>query len=81
MHFILVVIVLLFAYAVARGQRRTTRFDLFCCWIFMSAYLISPRFTISFGTGVHWLVAGQADSSTEIKGQIAVDAYVSAQCS
>jgi hypothetical protein len=40
----------------------------------MSAYLISPRFTISFGTGVHWLVAGQADSSTEIKGQIAVDA-------
>lgn len=130
MHFIFVVIVLLFAYAVARGRRcRPARFDLFCCWIFMSACLISPRLTdydtailivpfvllgqmllrdsrlgvgiaatvafcgsvfmrtpltdwsglfailgIWLGTGVHWLVVGQADSSTEVKGQIAVDA-------
>ena len=128
LHFIFAVMVLLFAYAVARGHGRPTRFDLFCCWIFMSAYLISPRLTdydtailivpfvllgqmllresrlgtgiaatvafcgsvflrtpltdwsglfailgIWLGTGVHCLVAGQIDNSTEIKGEIAVD--------
>ena len=128
LHFIFVAMVFLFAYAVARGRRRPTRFDLFCCWIFMSAYLISPRLTdydtavlivpfvllcqmmlrdsrlgmgiaatvafcgsvfmrtpltdwnglfailgVWLGTGVHWLVAGRADSSTEIKGQFAAD--------
>jgi hypothetical protein len=51
----------------------------FCGSVFMRTPLTdrSGLFAIlgiSFGTGVHWLIAGQADSSTEIKGQIAVDA-------
>ncbi len=127
-QFIFGAIILLFSYATARGRSRPTQFDLFCCWIFMSAYLLSPRLTdydtaivivpfvllgqmllresrlgmavaatvafcgsvflrtpmtdwsglfailgIWLGTGVHWLVAGQIDSSTGIEDRIAVD--------
>jgi hypothetical protein len=42
-HMFLVVIIFLFAYAIAERRVRPASFDLFCCWLFMSAFLISPR--------------------------------------
>lgn len=42
-HFIFVAVIALLAYAVAKRHPRPMQFDLFSCWIFMSACLISPR--------------------------------------
>jgi hypothetical protein len=42
-HFLFVGIIILIAYAIAERYRRPYRFDLLCCWFFMSAFLISPR--------------------------------------
>jgi Glycosyltransferase family 87 len=43
LHFTFIAVIILFAHAVAHGRPRPAQFDLFCCWIFMSAYLTSPR--------------------------------------
>jgi hypothetical protein len=42
-HLVFVVTILLIAYSIAERRPRPERFDLFCCWLFMSAFLISPR--------------------------------------
>jgi hypothetical protein len=42
-HLVFVVGILLIAYSIAERRARPERFDLFCCWLFMSAFLISPR--------------------------------------
>ena len=42
-HFIFVALVILLAYAIAERRVRPERFDLFCCWLVMSSFLISPR--------------------------------------
>src|SRR5262249_43330140 len=31
------------SYSIAQQHRRPERFDLFCCWLFISAFLVSPR--------------------------------------
>ena len=43
MHFFLVLVIFLLAHAIAARHARPQRFNLFCCWLFMSAYLVSPR--------------------------------------
>ena len=43
MHFFLVLVIFLLAHAIAAKHARPQRFNLFCCWLFMSAYLVSPR--------------------------------------
>ncbi|HEY5504588.1 MAG TPA: glycosyltransferase 87 family protein, partial [Sedimentisphaerales bacterium] len=42
-HFLFTAIIILVAYAIAERRVRPQRFDVFCCWVFMSAFLISPR--------------------------------------
>jgi hypothetical protein len=42
-HLTFTATILLVAYAIAKHHARPERFDLFCCWVFMSAFLISPR--------------------------------------
>ena len=42
-HFALVLLILGLAHAIAVKHTRPRSFDLFSCWIFMSAYLLSPR--------------------------------------
>ena len=43
LHFIFVIIIFTLAYSISAKHVRPQRFDLFCCWLFMSAYLVSPR--------------------------------------
>src|SRR4029078_9695235 len=42
-HVVLVVAIILIAYSIAERKARPDRFNLFCCWLFISAFLISPR--------------------------------------
>jgi hypothetical protein len=42
-HFLFSFIVVMMAYAIAVRRSRPLHFDLYCCWLFVSAYLISPR--------------------------------------
>jgi hypothetical protein len=42
-HFLFMGVIVLVAYAISERYRRPIRFDLLCCWYFMSAFLISPR--------------------------------------
>jgi uncharacterized membrane protein len=42
-HFFFSAAIFLTAYAVSERLARPQRFDLFCCWLFLSALLISPR--------------------------------------
>jgi hypothetical protein len=42
-HFIFSITILMLAYAINARRVRPQRFDLFCCWLFVSAFLISPR--------------------------------------
>jgi hypothetical protein len=42
-HFLLSFAILMLAYAIGARRPRPKCFDLFCCWLFVSAFLISPR--------------------------------------
>jgi hypothetical protein len=42
-HLAFVIAIFLLAYAIKRRRARPESFDLFCCWLFMSAFLMSPR--------------------------------------
>jgi len=42
-HFLFSFTILMAAYAVAARRARPRHFDVFCCWLFVSAFLISPR--------------------------------------
>ena len=42
-HFIFVISILSLAYSIFEQFPRPKRFDLCCCWLFISAFLISPR--------------------------------------
>src|SRR6185437_2120284 len=43
LHITFALFVCMLAYSVAQKRTRPERFDLLSCWLFMSAYLISPR--------------------------------------
>jgi hypothetical protein len=43
LQLLFIAIILLFAYYISERKIRPGRFDLFCCWLFLSAFLISPR--------------------------------------
>lgn len=42
-HLIFSFAIFVLAYAITERRVRPMRFDLFCCWLFVSAFLISPR--------------------------------------
>jgi hypothetical protein len=42
-HFVFVAIIVTLSYSAAARRRRPMQFDIYCCWMFMSACLISPR--------------------------------------
>jgi hypothetical protein len=42
-HLAFVIAIFLLTYAIRRRRARPEDFDLFCCWLFMSAFLMSPR--------------------------------------
>ena len=44
LQLLLVATILLVALVIADRRQRPRRFDLFCCWLLLSAFFISPRF-------------------------------------